>query len=307
MSKPQLEPRFAHPKYWGVWLGIFAMFCLSLLPYRFQLWLGAKLGRLAMKLMKSRRKVAQQNLALCFPDLPENDREQLLIKNFENTGIALFEICMAWFWPDWRVRRHFVVEGEEHLFNALNAGKGVILIGAHFLTLEMNGRIGGMVHPGIGIYRKHNNPLQDFWFYWGRTRALKSLLDRSDFRGMVRALRQGDVIWYAPDHDYGNRRCAFVPFFAVEKAATVMGTSALARTKNAVVLPSFAQRLPKGQGYKMIFKAPLVNYPTGDDIADAATTNKVIEDMIRTAPEQYMWLHRRFKTRPEGEASLYKK
>ncbi|MFO6424340.1 LpxL/LpxP family Kdo(2)-lipid IV(A) lauroyl/palmitoleoyl acyltransferase [Motilimonas sp. KMU-193] len=307
MSQPQLTSQFAHPKYWGVWLGIAAMFLISLLPYRLQLWLGKQLGRLAMKLMKSRYKVAKRNLELCFPDMPEQERNALLVKNFENTGIALFEICMAWFWPDWRVRRHFVVEGQEHLFSALNSGKGVILIGAHFLTLEMNGRIGGMVHPGIGIYRKHNNPLQDYWFYWGRTRALKNLLDRSDFRGMVRALRQGEVIWYAPDHDYGRRRCAFVPFFAVEKAATVTGTASLAKTKDTVVIPSFAQRLSHGQGYKMIFKAPLENYPTGDDIADAATINQQIEKMVLTAPEQYMWLHRRFKTRPEGEPSLYKK
>ncbi len=305
MSKPKLKKEYLHPKFWFTWLGILMMFLISLLPFSLQLFLGKKIGHLGMKLAKSRRRIAARNLELCFPEKSQGERDKLLVKNFENTGIALFEICMAWFWPHWRVKKHFVAEGEEHLFNALSQGKGVILIGVHFLPLEMNGRIGGTVHPGIGVYRKHNNPLMDFWFYWGRTRALKTLLDRSDFRGMLRALKKGEVLWYAPDHDYGNRRCVFAPFFAVEKAATVSGTAVLAKSKNTVVIPSFAKRLPGTQGYKVIFKAPLENFPSGDELADAIRTNQVIEEMVSEQLDQYMWLHRRFKTRPEGEDSLY--
>lgn len=283
------------------------MALVSLLPYKVMLFLGKHLGRLAMKYIHSRRKVAQRNLELCFPDMPEAERQQLLVRNFENTGIALFEICMAWFWPDWRVRKHLQVEGLEHITKAQANGKGVILLGAHFLTLEINARSAGLNFEPTGVYRKHNNPLQNFWFYWGRSRSLShEMIDRSDFRTMFKTLKNKQILWYPPDHDYGRRRCAFVPFFAVDKVATVTGTSALAKIGDTVVIPFFMQRLPDGAGYKMIAKAPLEGFPTDDLEADAARINQEIEQMILTQPDQYMWLHRRFKTRPEGEASLYK-
>ena len=145
---PRLEPRLFHPRYWGSWFGLCLLWLLVLLPWRSQMWLGRQLGTLARKVLKSRVKIARRNLELAMPELSRDQRETLLKQNFESVGCAIFEVGMAWFWPDWRMRRLMKVEGEEHVIDAIEKGQGMLLLSCHFLTLELNARCFGLVRPG---------------------------------------------------------------------------------------------------------------------------------------------------------------
>lgn len=258
-----------------------------------------------MHFLKRRVTITQRNLELCFPEMPRAERDALVAKNFESVGMGLFETGMAWFWPNWRIERWSTVSGLEHIKNAQANHQGVLLIGLHFLTLELGARIFGIHTPGIGVYRPHDNKLIDWLQTWGRMRSNKSMLDRKDVKGMVRALKQGELMWYAPDHDYGPRSSVFAPFFAVEKAATTTGSYMLVRMGKSAIIPFTPRRLPEGKGYELLIQPAIENFPLDNEFKAAACMNKVIEKEILLAPDQYMWLHRRFKTRPEGEASLY--
>lgn len=302
--EPRLQAALFHPRYWLQWLGLGLLWLLVQLPYPWLMALGRGLGRLARPLLKSRVKVARRNLELAFPEWNEARREQVLSENFENVGCAILETGMAWFWPDARIRRLMRVEGEEHVRAAEAAGQGMLLLSAHFLTLELNARMFGLLRPGVGVYRPNTNPVLEYAQYHGRCRSNKYLVDRTDVKGMIKALRRGEALWYAPDHDYGAHASVFVPFFAVSHTATITGTATLARVKNCVVLPCYNIRLPRG-GYRLVIEPPLTGYPSGDDEADARLTNGVVEAAIRQAPAQYMWLHRRFKTVPTGVAYRY--
>lgn len=306
MKQNKLKTSYCHPKYWLAWTGILTLFLTSFLPYTALLFIGRQLGRLSYHIVGTRRKIAQRNIELCFPALSKADVDKKVRLNFENSGIALLEMGMAWFWPSWRIRSLLKVTGSEHLQQAKENGQGIIFLGAHFLTLEMGARALGLIEPCSAVYRKHANAVLDHWFYWGRMREHKAMLDRKDFKSMLRVLKNGQALWYAPDHDYGRHKSSvFAPFFEIEKANTVAGTSTLARVKNSCVIPVFLKRLPGSLGYELVFYAQLDNFPSKDIVADTHTTNQQIEKMVRECDEQYMWMHRRFKTRPEGEASLY--
>jgi len=173
------------------------------------------------------------------------------------------------------------------------------------LTLEIGARMFGMQAPGIGVYRPNDNPVIDWLQTWGRMRSNKSMIDRKDLKGMIRALKSGEVIWYAPDHDYGPGASVFVPFFAVDEAATTTGTWTLARLSQAAIVPFVPRRKANGKGYELMMLEPECSPPLDDAITTAAWMNEVVEKCILLAPEQYMWLHRRFKTRPEGVPSRY--
>lgn len=298
--------QFLHPKYWPTLLLVGVMYLISWLPYKLQFLMGKGIGRLAMKLMKSRRTVIEKNLRLAFPDLPDATRRQWAKKNVDNTGLALFETGMAWFWPNWRVKKHVRYEGLE-ILEKLDAEKtGVLLVAIHNLNLELGARALGMKLPGVGVYRPNDNPCFDYFQYRGRLRSNKGLIGRRDVRGMLAALNQGDRMWYAPDHDYGPRRSVFAPLFAVEKACTTTGTSLLVdNASHCAVVPFTTVRESDSGQYVVKVWAPLVDFPKNDPQKAAEFMNKTVEQMILSAPEQYMWLHRRFKTRPEGEASLY--
>ena len=196
------------------------------------------------------------------------------------------------------------VTGAEHVEQAVANKHGMLLLSAHFMTLELNARMFGLLRPGVGVYRPNTNPVLEYAQYHGRCKSNKYLVDRADVKGMIKALRQGEALWYAPDHDYGPHASVFVPFLGVSDAATITGTATLARVRNTVVLPCYNIRLPQG-GYQLIIEPPLQNYPVGDDVADATRSNQVLEQAVRKAPEQYMWLHRRFKSRPNAKKFRY--
>ncbi|MBX4181037.1 Kdo(2)-lipid IV(A) acyltransferase [Sodalis sp. CWE] len=302
---PVFRCSLLHPRYWLTWIGIAIMYLLMLLPYPILHILGIRLGRLAMYFMRYRKEIIRRNLRLCFPTMSTKEQDVLLKKNFESVGMGLIETGIAWFWPNWRIKRWVSIVGLEHIANIRIKNKGILLIGIHFLTLELGARIFGMYNPGIGVYRPNNDPLLNWLQTWGRMRSNKSMLDRSDIKGMIRALKNGDIIWYAPDHDYGPKSSVFVPLFSVPRVATTSGTYLLVKAAKPAVIPFIPRRLPHGKGYELIILPNEKNIPLSSNIETARYMNKIVEKIILSAPEQYMWFHRRFKTRPPGEFSLY--
>ncbi len=296
-----------HPKFWGVWLGVGLMRLTLLLPLPVQMKLGAAIGQLAQKLISKRVKTAAKNFELCFPDMPESERKQLLDKNFEETGKALFDTVNAWWWTDKRVQNHMKIKGQEHLKDTLASGYGVILFAIHSLPLEMGARIIGQINPGMGVYRPHNNPVMEYLQVKGRLRSNKGLVPKRDMRKMVRCLRNVEMMWYTADQDFGRSSAVFIPFYEVKEAATITAATTLARLGKAKVVPFFVERDSDDNGYSVEFMQPLDDFPGENELDDALRGNKIIEKLIDRNRPQYMWLHRRFKTRPDiKEPSLYK-
>ncbi|AJE14791.1 lipid A biosynthesis lauroyl acyltransferase [Pseudomonas sp. S5(2021)] len=308
MDRPRFRTYFLHPRFWLLWLGLGLLWLLVQLPYAALLRLGRVLGALMYRVAGSRRRIARRNLELCFPALDEAARERLLKDNFASTGIAFFEMAMSWWWPRARLQRLAHIEGLEHLQAAQAEGRGVILMALHFTTLEIGAALLGQRHTIDGMYREHKNPLFDYIQRRGRERHNldASAIEREDVRGMLKVLRAGRAIWYAPDQDYGRKQSLFVPLFGIP-AATVTATTKFARLGRALVLPFTQERLADGSGYRLVIHPPLADFPGESEEADCLRINRWVEQVVSATPEQYLWAHRRFKTRPEGEASLYRR
>ena len=304
---PTFQWSFLKPKYWGLWLTIGLWRLLLCLPYPILVHIGKGFGNLFGRLKFGQRRlaIAQRNLELSFPELSEQEIKKLLKQHQESIGMAIIETGMAWFWSDKRIKKWCKIEGAEYLTKNLH--KGILLVGIHFLTLELGARLVGMVQKGIGVYRPNGNPVFDWLQVRGRMRANKDMLDRHDLRGMIKALRRGEMIWYAPDHDYGRRSNVFVPFFGVEKASTTTGTYFLLRSSpKSAVIPFSPLRATDYSGYTLKISPPVDFSEVTNEIDIATKMNKVIEKEILQGVEQYMWLHRRYKTRPnENDPSLY--
>lgn len=306
MKDNRFRWQFLHPRFWLLWAGLGILWLLAQLPYPLQLGLGRALGLLMYRFAGSRRHIARRNLELCFPQLSVAERERLLRENFASTGIAFFEMAISWWWPGKRLARLARVEGLEHLQQAQQQGKGVILMAIHFTTLEIGAALLGQLHTIDGMYRAHKNPVFDYVQRRGRERhnADAIAIEREDVRTMLRHLRQGRAIWYAPDQDYGAKQSLFVPLFGVP-AATVTATTAFARLGRAQVLPMRQTRLPDGKGYLLQIEPAWQDFPGGSEEEDCLRINQWVERAIDQHPEQYLWSHRRFKTRPDGEAKVY--
>ncbi|MEL4439684.1 LpxL/LpxP family Kdo(2)-lipid IV(A) lauroyl/palmitoleoyl acyltransferase [Shewanella algae] len=306
VEKAQFSAHLYHPKFWLLWLAVGLARLTLLLPLKWQMKLGSGIGLLAMKLAGSRVNTAKRNLELCFPQMSEAERETLLRRNFQETGKAIFDTINAWWWSNDKVQKHMQIKGQEHVEQTLAAGQGVILFAVHCLPLEMGARIFGQFQPGVGVYRPHNNPVMEYLQVKGRLRSNKALVPKRDLRQMVRCLRNPDVIWYTADQDFGRSSAIFIPFFAVPDAATITGGTTLAKLGKAKVLPFFVERSDDDTGYNIEIQAPLDNFPGENEVEDAKRGNGIVEQLISRNPAQYMWLHRRFKTRPnESDPSLY--
>nr|WP_086939731.1 LpxL/LpxP family Kdo(2)-lipid IV(A) lauroyl/palmitoleoyl acyltransferase [Thaumasiovibrio occultus] len=308
MNDKYAAPRFhvglLHPRYWLVWIGVGLMYLVSWLPYSVLFVIGKLLGRIMMKIMHKRLFVIRKNLELCFPELSGAEREKIVKENIDNTGLAMVESCIAWFWPRWRLRRLVKVEGMDKLIELNDKGQGVLMLGYHNLNLEICAKAIGEFGHGWGVYRPNNNPAFDYVQYRGRLKGNAGLIHKRNIGGMIAAIKKGDTLWYMPDHDYGLRRSVFVPYFAVEDACTTTGTSLLVDASDAVVAGFTFSRDTDNRGYTA--KVFIVeDFPRNDPEAAAAKANEVIANSVRQAPGEYMWLHRRFKNRPEGQPSLY--
>jgi KDO2-lipid IV(A) lauroyltransferase len=269
--------------------------------------LGKLIGLALLKLPTNRKHIAKRNIELCFPELNSDKQAALLRDNFISMGIAIMELGMAWWWSKRRFSKLVQFEGLDNLshFN----GQGVILLSIHHTTLEVGAAAIAMVSERDGMYRAHGNPVYDYMQIKGRLHKSSEesrLFERRDVRGTMKALKAGRTVWYAPDQDYGIKQGVFAPFFGIQ-AATVYATARLAEKTGARVVPFTHIRLPGNQGYKVCVHPALENFPTGDDIADATRINGLVEQFIRQQPDQYLWAHRRFKTRPAGEPDFYTK
>lgn len=298
---------FLKPGFFKTWL-YFGLWRLAVfLPYTGLLVLGKLIGLVLFKLPTHRKHIAKRNIELCFPELDSQQQAVLLRDNFISMGIAIMELGMAWWWPKRRFSKLLQFEGLDNLKRF--KGKGVILLSIHHTTLEVGAAAVAMVAERDGMYRAHGNPVYDYLQIKGRLHKSSDnsrLYERRDVRGTMKALKAGRTVWYAPDQDYGIKQGVFAPFFGIQ-AATVYATARLAEKTGAVVVPFTHVRLPGNQGYKISVHPALENFPVGDDIADATRINRLVEQFIRVQPDQYLWAHRRFKTRPAGEADFYTK
>ena len=298
---------FLAPRYWPTWLGLGLLRLAMLLPYPAMLALGRGLGSLLYRLVGSRRHVASVNIRLCFPDLDEAARQRLVRESFVAAATSLFEGVLSWWAGDARLKPLYRIEGLEHLEAARALGRGVILLGGHYTTLEISGRFLAFHVEGLQpIYKPARNALFEAVMANSRKRLFDNLLPSADMRTIVRNLKKGKVVWYAPDQDFGRERSVFAPFFGVP-TASLISTARLAKLSGAPVVPFYSERLPGKQGFLLRLAPPLEGFPSGDDLADATRVNQVIEEQVRKVPEQYLWLHKRFKTRPEGEADVYRR
>lgn len=300
-----MSVKLLHPKYWLMWLLVMILRAMALLPWRWQLGLGRGLGILGYHLVRRRRRIVDVNLKLCFPELSEPERRALAIASFKAVGMGVFETLIAWWKPKAVFAEiPFQYFGLEHIQAAQARGDGVIICGAHFTCMELIGRNFAERFPLSLVYRRHDHPVYEHVMIKCRARYIKKNIDRYEIKTMIKTLRNGGLLWYAPDQDLGRNRSIFAPFFNIA-TATVPAMSGLARMGKAAVIPVCFFRTADNQGYECHFLPPFQYFPSGDEVVDATRYNAHVEQYVREHPEQYLWQHRRFKTRPQGEPKLY--
>jgi Kdo2-lipid IVA lauroyltransferase/acyltransferase len=284
--------------------GIIVLWLLHFLPFGLQARIGAGLGALFGVVVRKRRRITLINLRLCFPQLDEARREQIMKAHFRALGRSAIEHGILFWASKERLQRIVRLEGREHL-DAVR-GRGVILLAPHFVGLDMGGIRYASEFRGVSLYSRQKNPGVDALLLHARTRfGLSQLWSRQDgMRPLIKALREGIAFYYLPDMDLGARDSVFVPFFGVP-AATVSALPRLARLADAVVVPIVTRQLPGAQGYVARFYPAWENFPSDNLEADVRRMNAFIEERVLEMPEQYWWLHRRFKTRPGAEAGFY--
>lgn len=314
-TAPAFEMRLLHPRYWLWWVAIAILLPLAFLPWSLQLPLGKALGRLGWMLARKRRRDTLINLALCFPELNATERRQWSLAIFQNAMLGFLESLSAWYAPK-RFERQVTISGLHHLVLARQESS-VLLLGAHYTLLDLGGYLATRFFPASIVYRPQNNALLEWLITRARAPLFVSQIDHDDMRGLVKQLKTrmpqtapdqpalGHVVWYTPDQDFGLKQGVMAPFFGVS-AATLTAQRRLARLPDVKVLAiHFARVQDQPPRYHIHITPVLADFPSSDEATDAARTNELLEQLIRQAPTQYMWFHRRFKTRPDGLASPY--
>lgn len=313
-EKRPFQWSFLMPKYWGIWLLFALMLPLIYLPLAWQFWLGRKLGITIYHLAKTRQNDTLVNLRLAFPEKPEAERVLMAKQVYVNQGIGIFETLCAWFRPD-VFTRTVSISGLQHLVNAQQQGRAVLLLGAHYTMLDLGGRLCTQFFATDCVYRPQNNPLLDWFIYNGRRHIFDEQIDHKDMRKLVNSIKAGHVIWYSPDQDYGLKHGVMAPFFGVP-AATITAPRRLAKLGNKTTPPAVmalhtyrqtADNLPRGKRphYHITITPELDHYPSNNEVADATRVNELLEGLIRIDPTQWMWFHRRFKHDENGRTHYY--
>lgn len=285
----------------GFWVGKF----IAKLPMPFLLSLGKGIGNISYYIAKNRRHIIERNIELCFPQLSSAEQKKLVKANFQSLGMGIFETLVAWLKPEEQVKELFTYEGLENLEALKESGHGALLLTIHFCNLELGARAITLKTPFVAMYRQHKNRTYEERQFKMRTmQSQNEPVNRNEIRKTIKLLRNGKILWYAPDQNYGGSDHVFVDFFGI-KALMITATSQMAKLGKAKVLPYYCIR--EGNQYRVKILPALENFPSDSATQDCEQLNQLFESWILEAPEQYLWAHRRFKSRPEGEKDLYAK
>lgn len=306
MPRPERPPlrHYWAPKYWLIWIGIAFLRLCCLLPFKWQIGLGKAIGRLAHGIGAERRAITRRNIELCFPELSEAERNKLAREHFEALGASLMELALARWGRKEKLLAMTKVEGGHYIQETLDAGYGVMLISAHFTSLEISGHALREHCPAFDVvYRRFRNPLTTEIVAGTREVTARHVINKNDIKSMIRSLREGVPVWYAPDQSYHLKQSALVPFFGIP-AMTNIATTTIAKLGRAKAIPFWPRRLAEG-GYEIRIEPPIEGLPSDDPEADTRKYVAALEAQIRRCPEQYYWVHRKFKNRPDDLPDVY--
>lgn len=291
-------PNLYAPRYWPTWIGMGLLWLVArLASYPVALGIGRRLGRIAHRLAAERRHISEVNLTLCFPELSAQQRQALLREHFEALGITIVMMGFSWWGSDDKLRRLSHINGLEKFEPLLSKGKGILLVGMHFVDLDLIGRLLGLRHPFGVVYRQHENPVIEQAFSRYRKERFSAAIRRSDVRSVLRALKENQVVWIAPDQAMKGKHTVLAPFFGIPASTTTI-VSRIARISGAPVVFIYGYRLPGEQGYVIEIGSQIEDFPGDSMESDTQRINLMIEQAARVAPAQYLWSHRRFKRRP---------
>ncbi len=286
-------------------IGVATLWLLSFLPYSALMALGRGFGFVLYCIAGKRRKVAAVNIKLCLPDLKPEERQTILKEHFSAVGKAIFELAICWFWTDKRVLPLLNITGAENLHSALKKEKGVILLSAHFTTLEIGGRLLAFEQKVDAVYRKHKSNFLEEFVKSKRAKYTKQTIEKTNIREMLKRLKNNNIVWYAPDQNFTRKNFVMSTFFK-QPAPSNPGTARLAKMTGASVVPFVQYRRADGKGYDLELLPVLENFPVGDDMQDLNQINKLFEALILKQPSHYYWLHKRFKNLPPEYEDVYK-
>ena len=292
------------PKYWPIWFLMAILRVICLLPGKSPLIIGKLLGKIAYYFSKSRCFIIKRNIELCFPNLSSHEKKTLVIDHFKALGMMLIEMGLGRWASDKYLRSITLINGIDYLKKAQKDGHGVILLSAHFTTLEISGRV--LAAEGVlfdSVYRKNKNELIDEIQRSSRERSVVDTIEKQDIRRMVRNLRAGRTVWYAPDQSYNRKGAEVIDFFGIPSMHTT-ALSRLAKLGKAVVIPYFPRRLKNG-AYEITLLEPLAEFPSKDPLSDTEKYVNILEKQIKICPEQYFWVHRKFKNLPNKYPNFY--
>lgn len=304
MSDRKPLSSYRAPRYWPVWIGMGVLRIVCLLPHRAALGIGSLIGRLAHAAGGSRRAIVRRNIELCFPELSADERDALAFEHFKALGMALIEMGLGRWASDRHLQSITTLSGVDHVNSALASGRGVIMLAAHFTTLEISGRVlAKAIPPFDAVFRKNRSDFMTELQRTGREVSADATIEKRDIKKMVRSLRGGRAVWYAPDQSYSRKGSEVIEFFGVPAMHTT-ATSTLARLGKAKVVPFFPRRRDDGT-YELVLLPAFDDFPGDDPVADTRRYLEVLESHVRSCPEQYFWIHRKFKDLPDGYPDFY--
>ncbi len=303
-KKPEFQWSFLAPTYWATWFAMGLLYLSIYLPSFVRIGLSKGIAWILFTFWKKRRRIARINIQTCFPQKTALEQRQLLKQHFFSLSLGVFELALAW-WanPHW-LKKRVTVHGLEHIQKAIAQDKGVLMVSAHFTTIDICGAFASLFFEFGGMYRKAKNPVFDYLMLRGRYRRCPYLFSSKEVKGVIRCLRKKGIIWYAADQNAARREAVFVSFFG-ETASTSTATARLSKISKALVVPFYGIRRADGQHYDIYFNPALTHYPQGDLVKDTQRINHMLEEWITQAPEQYLWTHQRFRTRPDRAERFY--
>lgn len=302
---PKSLSEFRAPRYWPTWVVLGIMQLAARLPPRLQLGTGRLIGGLFFHLKRRERRIAARNLAICFPELDPAARRSLLRRHFRSVGLSLVEMGIGWFTPIERLRQRVSIRGLAHLEAALAAGRGALLVTAHFTPIEVGvGILEDFPGRVSSLYRPQRNAMMDYLILRGRGRFASTQIPRDNVRLLLKLLKANEAVLYMPDQTYLGNQSEMIPFFG-EPAMTNIATTKIAKISGAPVLPYWFRRNPDDLTYSVEICAPLTGFPSDDAVADTTRLVGLLEAKIRETPEQYLWVYKKFKRRPDSYGDIY--